>query len=130
MKNLHKASFFLLLKTKNNVLGVSIKLMRFNTNLFPQIISPLILHHRLPDGFRQLVGTRGGLEATTDTLQSLDYLLGIHAFHETPHTLGVAAAASIKLNIMNDSVSDFELNHLTASALGIVGVFHSNNANG
>ena len=86
--------------------------------------------HRFPYGFRQLVGTRGGLEATTDALQPLDYLLGFHAFNKTTYTLGVAAAASIKLNMMNDSVSDFELNHLTASALGVVGVFHSSNANG
>ena len=86
--------------------------------------------HRFTDSFRQLVGTRGGFEATMDTLQPLDYLLGVHAFNKTTYSLGVAAAASIKLNMMNDSLSDFELNHLTASALGVVGVFHSSNVNG
>ena len=84
----------------------------------------------MPDGFRQLVGTRGGLESTTDTLQPLNHLLGFHAFHKTTYTLCVAAAASIILNIVNDAVSDFELNYLTASALWVEGVFHNSNADG
>ena len=62
-----------------------------------------------------------------NTFQSLHNLFGFHAFYKTAHTLGVTIATSIKLNIVNDSVNDFKLNHLTASALGVIGVFHKSN---
>ena len=60
-----------------------------------------------------------------DALQPLNDLLGFHAFNKAANPLGVAVAASIKLDIVNDSISDFELNCLTTSALRIVGVFHN-----
>ena len=59
-----------------------------------------------------------------NALQPLNDLLGFHAFDKTTYALGVAIAASIKLNIVNGSINDFELNDLTASAFGVVGVFH------
>lgn len=59
-----------------------------------------------------------------NTLQPLDHLLGFHAFNKTAYALGVAVAASIKLNIVKDAINDFELNDLATSALGVIGVFH------
>jgi hypothetical protein len=61
-----------------------------------------------------------------DAFQSLHNLLGFHTFNKATYTLGVAVTATIKLNIVNGSVNDFELNHLTASASGVIGVFHKN----
>jgi hypothetical protein len=59
-----------------------------------------------------------------NALQPLHDLLGFHTFDKTAYALGVAVAASIKLNIVNGSINDFELNYLTTSALGAVSVFH------
>ena len=59
-----------------------------------------------------------------NALQPLDDFFGVHAFYKTTNTLRVAVAASIKLNIVNDSINDFKLNYLTTSALGVVSVFH------
>ena len=60
-----------------------------------------------------------------DALQPLDDLLHFHAFHQTAHPLCVAVAASIELDVVDASVNDFEFNHLTAGALRIISVFHS-----
>ena len=62
-----------------------------------------------------------------NALQPLDDLLGFHAFDKATYALGVAVAASIKLNIVNGSVNDFKLNYLTTSALGEISVFHNSN---
>ena len=62
-----------------------------------------------------------------NTLKPLDDLLGFHAFDKATYALGVAVAASIKLNIVNGSINNLELNHLTTSALGEISVFHNRN---
>ena len=81
--------------------------------------------HRLTNRLRQLIRTRGGLEPTADALQPLDHFFCLHAFDETAHPLRIAIAASIELYVVNSAVNDFEFNHLTAGALRIISVFHS-----
>ena len=88
------------------------------------LIDFVSLFHRLPDGFGQLVGAGGALEATADAFQLGDDILGLHAVYEGGHTLRVAVAAAVELHVLDDAVLYFKLDGLAARALGSVGVFH------
>lgn len=59
-----------------------------------------------------------------DAFLSLDDFFSIHPFHETANALGVAITTAIKLYVVDLSVHNFKLDHLTAGALRIIGVFH------
>lgn len=80
--------------------------------------------HGLPDGLAKLVGTGGVLETATYAFQTLEHFINFHAIYQSTNALGVAVAAAVKLNILQNTILDFKLNGLTAGALGSIGVFH------
>mgnify|MGYP005877977877 FL=1 len=51
--------------------------------------------HNLTQGTRQLVGTRGGLHAATDTFDFREDVLHFHAADEAANPLEVAVAAAV-----------------------------------
>lgn len=63
----------------------------------------LLISHFL-QSCRQLVWTACRLIATSDTLQSGDDLLCLHAFNQSTNALGIAIAASDELGILHISI--------------------------
>lgn len=81
------------------------------------------------DSKRKLVGTACWLIATSDSTQSGNNLVGIHAFYETRNATGVAHASTNKRDIMNFVVVvDRNIDELATCALSrITDVLHTCN---
>ena len=81
------------------------------------------------DSKRKLVGTACWLIATSDSTQSGNHLVGIHAFYETRNTTGVAHASTNKRDIMDFVVVvDRNIDELATCALSrITDILHTYN---
>lgn len=79
------------------------------------------------DSKRKLIGTACRLIATSDSTQSGNNLVGIHAFYETRNATGIAHASTNKRDIMNFVVIvDRNIDELATCALSrITDILHT-----
>lgn len=73
----------------------------------------------------KLIGTGRALEAATDSRETLDRLLDVHADQQCRNALCVACASAVKAYALNDIVFNVDFNRAGANALrAINNVFH------